>query len=436
MRPTPRTLVLAVAGGVPLAALPAITGRDELWLVWAGFVGVLVALLGVEFALLPVARSVAFELRGPTMHEFGAPVPLRVQGRAGRAVDCDVELEVDGDCPAPAPLRMPIPAGGEAEARVPLEPTRRGQLHLVALHVRWRGPLGLLWNERRVPIDRRVRVVVDVSSVRARVSRMVENRDLQHGLKIERYIGDGTEFESLREFVVGMDHRAIDWKASARHRALLVREHRAERAQSMMLCVDAGRLMAEPLRRVPRLDHAIQAALELAFVSLRAGDRVGVYSFADRPHQPLLPSAGVHTMHAVQEQLAALDYSDRESNFTLAMTQLLQQLRRRTLLVLFTDFVDSVTAELMLRNVAWLARRHLLLFVALRDPLVHELGTREPDSVEDVYRAVVADGFVRERRVVLQRLRQLGANVLDCDARELGPALIDRYLTLKRRELL
>jgi uncharacterized protein (DUF58 family) len=204
----------------------------------------------------------------------------------------------------------------------------------------------------------------------------------------------------------------------------------------VMLCIDSGRLMGEPLQGMPRLDHAILAALQLAYVCLRTGDRVGLFPFAEQPQKAVLPQAGVHALHAIQERLASLDYSSAETNFTRAMSELLQQLRRRTLVVLFTDFVDSITAELMLRNVQWLLRRHLLLFVAMRDPLPAQLADREPENVEDLHRAVVAEEIRRERLLVLERIRSAGALVLDAEVGELDARLIDRYLQVKRRELL
>lgn len=443
MRPTP--LALKILGvGLLVSILPTVFGVDGLWLVWLCFVVGFVLILTAEFALLPSARSVDLELTFDKVLPLGQTAKFVVAGRASRTVMCHIEIETRGDVDSgvgesflPA-LQLPLSGADDEERRVelPVQPARRGVLHIVAMHVRWPGMMGLLWHEMRQEIGQKMEVVVDVGSVRARVSRMVENREFQVGLKVERYAGDGTEFESIREFVQGMDHRTIDWKSTARHRALRSREYRAERAQSMMVCIDSGRLMGEPIAGMPRLDRAIQAALELAFVSLRTGDRVGVYSFADKPDKAMLPIAGVHAMQAIQEQLVALEYSDHETNFTLAMTQLLQQLRRRTLLVLFTEFLDSVTAELMLRNLGWLARRHLLLFVALRDPMMDEVVGRTPAKNDDVHRAVVVDEIMTERRVVLQRIRESGAQVLDVDVKDLGPALIERYLALKRREML
>jgi uncharacterized protein (DUF58 family) len=309
-------------------------------------------------------------------------------------------------------------------------------LALAAVHVRWTGALGLLSRELVYRQPAEVRVLADVAAVRRRTARMITNREFTTGLKPERYVGDGSDFESLRDFVAGMDRRAIDWKATARHREVLCREFRAERDHPVMLCIDSGRLMGELLDGMPRLDHAILAALQLAYVCLRTGDCVGLFTFADKPQATVLPQAGVHALQAIQERLTSIAYSPAETNFTLGMTELLRQLRRRTLVVLFTDFADSVTAELMLRNVAWLARRHLLLFVALRDPLPERLADAELGAPRDLHRAVVADEIRRERLLVLERIRQTGAQVLDAAAADLDGGLIDRYLQVKRRELL
>ncbi|MEQ1633654.1 MAG: DUF58 domain-containing protein, partial [Planctomycetota bacterium] len=320
--------------------------------------------------------------------------------------------------------------------RLSFRPRRRGVVTIVALHARWTGRLGLLWREDRTPIGAEIRVLANVPAVRRRTARMIENREFSTGLKPERFVGDGSDFESLREFVAGMDRRSIDWKATARHRAVLCREFRAERDHPVMLCVDTGRLMGEPLNGMPRLDHAILAALQLAYVCLRTGDRVGMFAFADKPKATVLPQAGVHALQEIQDRLTSVDYAPEETNFTLGMTDLLRQLRRRTLVVLFTDFADSITAELMLQNVSWLARRHLLLFVAMRDPLPERLAQAEIETAHDLHRAVVADEIRRERLLVLERIRRAGAQVLDTEVEHLDAGLVERYLQVKRRELL
>ncbi|MBL8727302.1 MAG: DUF58 domain-containing protein [Planctomycetes bacterium] len=435
IRPTGRALGV-LAAGLPLAALPTLAGAPGAAVYWLSFLIATGAALALELLRLPPARSIAVEVVAPPVVLFGAPASVGVTATSTRTTDVELQVAAGGDVEPPPRAWLAVRPGGVTTAALPLVPRRRGTITLVASHVRWRGPLGLLWCEVERPLGVRVPVVTDVESVRQRALRMATNREFQIGLKVERYVGDGSEFDSLREFVTGMDRRAVDWKASARHRQVLCREFRAERDHPVMLCIDTGRLMGEPLAGMPRLDHAIRLALQLGYVCLRTGDRVGLYAFADKPQQVVLPRAGVHALQAIQGRMAGLDYSTAETNFTLAMTELLQQLRRRTLVVLFTDFVDSVTAELMLRNVRWLLRRHLLLFVAMQDPLLGELSRREPASIEDLHRAVTAEEIRRERLLVLERIRRSGAQVLDATVAELGPGLIDRYLQVKRRELL
>ncbi|MEZ6038268.1 MAG: DUF58 domain-containing protein [Planctomycetota bacterium] len=435
IRPTQRCIVVVVAA-LPVAAVPAIVGDDVLWWPWALLLVAFALALLVEFARLPPRAAVRVESTAPTVSPFGHDVEVELAGTATRAVRCEVMLEVDGDAPPPPLVGLSLAPGATVRAKLPLRPRRRGVLRVPALHLRWTGPLGLLSLDSTIAQQLRVAVVVDVGAVRAKAARMVASSEVRASLKVERYVGDGSEFVALREFVRGMDRRSIDWKASARHREVLAREFRVERAQSVVICLDSGRLMGEPLGGTPRLDHAIRAALQLAVVSLRTGDRVGTFSFGGASQQFVPPASGMQQLQVLQGRLVELDYSDAETNFAAAMTELLRRLRRRTMLVLFTDFVDSVTAELMLRNVRHLTQRHLLLFVALRDPLLDRLVAAPPLGVDDVHRAVVADDLVRERRVVLERLRQAGAQVLDVDVDGLEAALIERYLTAKRRELL
>lgn len=435
MRPSGRTLLL-LGVGLPVAAVPTLAGRSELWAVWLVFLGAVALLVVAELALLPGAEALLVDVRAPGTLYFGDREQVEISALATRTMRVQLRLATGGVLlPLPGAV-LDVSPDGPTTLQMPLHPTRRGLATVAMLHTRWTGPLGLLWRERDTALDVRIRVVPNVRAVRQKALQMVARREFQTGLRVERYVGDGSEFEALREFVVGMDRRAIDWKATARHRQLLCREFRAERDHQVMLCIDTGRLMAEPLRGMPRLDHAMHAALQLGYVCLRTGDRVGLFAFAGSAQQQMLPQAGVHALFAMQDRMAELDYSTVETNYTRSMTELLQQLRRRTLVVLFTEFQDSITAELMLPNVQWLARRHLLLFVSMRDPLLGELAQAEPRDVEDIHRAVVAEEIHRERLLVLERIRQAGAQVLDVDVEQLGPGLIERYLRVKRREML
>jgi uncharacterized protein (DUF58 family) len=235
--------------------------------------------------------------------------------------------------------------------------------------------------------------------------------------------------------VPGLDHRAIDWKASAHHVKLIAREYRSERNHQVIIAFDTGHLMAERLEGVPRLDHGINAGLLLTWAALKTGDRVGLFGFDEEVRLYSEPRGGMPSFAALQRQSAGLDYSTGETNFTLGLMSLSRRLKRRTLVVIFTDFVDTVTAELMVENLTRLATRHLVLCITLTDPDLRTAAEEAPVNAESLSRAVVAADLVREREVVLMRLRRLGIHCIDVAAASVNSELINRYLEIKRREL-
>ena len=304
-----------------------------------------------------------------------------------------------------------------------------------ALWLRWTGPLGLVWKQRAVALGIAEPILLDIAAVKQEAIRLFA-RDAPFGAKSQLETGEGSEYHALRDFQAGMDPRTVDWRRSARHGALLAKEYRTERNHHIVFAVDAGRLMSQPLAGLPRIDRALNAALLLAFVALKMGDRVGLYSFDERPRVSTGVVSGTAAFPLLQRQAARIDYSAEETNFTLGLTQLSSELQRRSLVVVFTDFADSTSAELMVENLARLLRTHLVLFVAFRDEELESLVRAEPATADDVSRAVIAATLAREREVVIGRLRRMGVQVLDAPADRIGPELLNAYLELKRKDLL
>ena len=251
-----------------------------------------------------------------------------------------------------------------------------------------------------------------------------------------RMKGDGSEFHQLRDFVPGMDPRSIDWKRSARARSLIARETRAERNHQIILCLDTGHLMGERLGTLSRLDHAINASLALAWAAALGGDNVGFMSFAARPQPFLPPAPGRAAFGRIRATCATLGQDSVESNHTLGLTTLNGRLKRRSLVVVFSDFVDATTAELLVENLAVMQRQHLVLYVALRDPALLALTHATGEGMDEIARAVAAAQILSERQVVLDRLRRLGILCLDTPPEALTPALISRYIEIKAKEMI
>ena len=435
-RPT-RRMVLIFACGVPLALL-LVSIDSSLWSLTLPY-GVLVLLASATDALLaPPRRLVSVSVSVPERLHVGergavavtiTPVPAHRTTRF--ELLCDLRGDVDPPAIATAELRPDSPA----RTSLPVIARRRGRVFADRLWLRWRGPLALVERTLTVPLDRTIDVVPNTRGLHSAALQFLSSEAI-YGVKVQQQTGEGAEFDALREYLPGLDHRFIDWKHSARHRRLLCKEFRIERNHHVVMAFDTGYLMREPIDGIPRLDHAINAGLLLAWISLQSGDLVGTYGFDAAVRHYLRPVRGPSGFARIQRATAELDYHREETNFTLALAELNARLKRRALVILFTDFVDTVTAELMIDSMQRVASRHVVLFVTLRDPLLDRMVDAAPARFEDVAQAVIAHDFLRDRSIVLERLERLGVHCLDVPSRGLAAGVINRYLRIKQRGLI
>ncbi|MBV8684568.1 MAG: DUF58 domain-containing protein [Caulobacteraceae bacterium] len=433
--PTRRAVALAAAGAPVALLLGLLTPRlwvtGAVWLIFVLGLMLLDALSSASRAEADLALDLPASLGMGRSSE--ALATARFAGRPPRRAEIAI-----GESPLvrtePPVARLQF-AGAEATARLTLEPRRRGLSQIGESWLRWTGPLGLTWTQIHGEAPRTVPVLPDLEGVKAEAIRLFA-RDALMGVKLQLDTGDGSDFHALNEARGAIDPRTVDWKQSARHHKLLVKEFRTERNHPVIVAIDTGHEMCSPLDGAPRVDRAINAALLLAFVALKTGDRAGAYGFDARPGGFSGVVSGAAAFPRLQRHLARLDYSEAETNFTLGLTQLGALIDRRSLIVIFTEFADATSAELMVENVTRLLRRHVVLFVVFEDPELDAAVRAPPDTAEAVARAVTARGLLRARQVVLARLARLGVQVVEAPAARMGAALIDAYLQIKRAELL
>jgi len=433
--PSTRTLALA-ALAAPVAVILA-ASIPGLWVIApaAGIALVVLVLLdGLAAGTIADVRVIV-----PSDAEVGEEFELAVLADIhGRAIGGQPEVALGFD--------PRLSHGGRAEAkltrdtasgswtgRVGLVPNRRGTAALERLWLRWPGPLGLAHQQIVRKLDNAVRIWPDLTPVRSPALQTFL-RNAQFGLISRRIRGDGTQFEALREYQPGMDRRRIDWKSSARQTRLYARENESERNNQIVFAFDCGQAMCEPVDGLPRIDRAVSAALTAAYVAIKGGDRVALYGFGRRP-EILTPFVGdSREFHRLQSAAASLDYHAEEPNFTLALASLSNKLQRRSMIVLFSDFTDPTSAELMIESVGRLIAKHLVLFVTMEDTELSGLQEAEPATISDVAASVTAATLSRQRAIVLQRLRQMNVNVIEAPWSAITNRLIDRYLEIKHAE--
>jgi uncharacterized protein (DUF58 family) len=328
-------------------------------------------------------------------------------------------------------VRVTVPASGSATVHTPIRPSRRGRFTPREVVVRVDGPLGLAARQRRRLLPATLRVHPPFRSKDEAELRINRARVLEVGLRSAQGRGGGTEFESLREYSADDEFRRVDWSATARAGKPIVRTYRAERNQTMVVLLDNGRVMAGRVDDVPRVEHAMDATLMLATVATRLGDKCGLMVFDAKVRAVLEPSKLRSQVGRVTESLFDLEPQLVETDYRGAFSEAVVRFRRRAMLVLLTELNEQAAEEYLVPALPLIARSHLIVIGAVRDPEVERWAAAPTVDPESAYRRSAAIGALAERARLSARLRSLGVTVVDAAPGKLSGDLADTYLRLK-----
>jgi uncharacterized protein (DUF58 family) len=431
-----RRLVLAAALPVALA-LAALFDATLLWPMLALDAGI-VALALVD-AALGSGRSVTARRKVSRVLSVGRdnPITVELESQSRRALlvrlmdDLPVEFTATG-----LPVETVVPARGRAEVTYHVRPSQRGAFRLGDHHLRHPTPLGLWWRQLRVPASDAVRVYPDVRAVRTYDLLARQNREALMA-RAARLRGGETEFERLREHLRDDPFRHIDWKATARRQKLIVREHQKERDQTVVCVLDSGRLMTAETGGLTHFDHALNATLMMGHVAARSGDQIGLVAFDHQVRAYLPPVAGARATQRLITAAYDLQPAMVDTDFSVAFDLLSRRLRKRALVVVFTQVVDDVSARRLLTFMRGLPRRHLALAVLFRDSDIDrlvEVGAAPHELDLYVGGAAAETALWRERLV--RDVRASGALVVHAPPEKVTPALVNEYLEIKAKQLL
>lgn len=331
-----------------------------------------------------------------------------------------------------------IAAGERQQVNTALQPVRRGDQHCAAVTARSIGPLGLAGRQRSQVVPGQVRVLPPFLSRKHLPSRLAKLREID-GLLPTLIRGQGTEFDSLREYVVGDDVRSIDWRASARRADVMVRTWRPERDRRVVLVLDTGRMAAgrvgvDPTDADPagwpRLDWSMDAALLLAALASRAGDHVDFLAHDRVSRAAVFGASRTELLAQLVDAMAPLQPALVESDWRSMVATIARRTRRRSLVVLLTDLNATALDEGLLPVLPQLSAKHQVVVAAVADPRVDQLAIGRSDAAA-VYDAAAAERARNDRGTIATRLRRSGVEVVDAPPTEIAPALADRYLAMK-----
>jgi len=427
---TGRAALLLLLGLVPVVLRPA---ASTVW-IWLGLVGLVVL---VDWALA-VRPSKVGMVRQPTGQvRLGEPTITSVtaENRAGRRI---LALVRDAWQPTAGATGnrhgLRLGPGESAVLHTSLLPVRRGDLHAAGVTVRSFGPLGIAARQETRQLPGTVRSLPPFESRRHLPSRLARLRELD-GRSAVRARGQGTEFDSLRDYVRGDDVRSIDWRASARNPRVVVRTWQPERDRRVVLVLDTSRTSAARVNDVPRLDSLMDAALLLGALANRAGDRVDLVAGDNRVRARLRVTGARDIAARLQDTMADLEPVLVEADWQVLSAAVTRLGRQRALVVLLTSLDSSAVEEGLLPVLPALGRHHRLVLASVQDPALEALVAQR-GSVDEVYDAAAAEQVLEGRRRTTETLGALDVAVVDVAADRLAPALADHYLDLKARGLL
>lgn len=427
---TGRFVLLLALGVVPLVLLDGTAVTTPV--VLAGWVLFALVLGGIDLALAASPRALTVDRVLPARVRLGEAVTseLYLSNTGGRRLRGVVR---DGWQPSAGAgnnrTAVTLPAGERRLIALTLRPTRRGERTAAHVTVRSLGPLGLCARQATMQAPARIRVLPPFHSRKHLPSRISRLKELD-GRTSVLVRGQGTEFDSLREYVRGDDVRSIDWRATARRNDVVVRTWRPERDRRIVIVIDTGRTSAARVADEPRLDTAFEAALLLAALASRAGDRVDVLAWDRRVRARVQGAAGAELLSRMVDGMALIEPELIEMDWTGLPGQIRGITGQHALVVLLTPMDAPGASTGLLSVLGQLTQRHTVLVASVTDPSVTGL-TRARGDRESVYRAASAERTTLDATRVAAAVRQLGADVVTAPPEQLPPALADRYIALK-----
>ncbi|MGW2650382.1 DUF58 domain-containing protein [Streptomyces sp. NPDC001393] len=428
---TGRAALLAALGSIPVGILePG----------WTGILAVngpLALVCACDYALAAPVRRLVLSRSGDTSTRLGETAditltitnpsrrPLRAQMRDAwppSSWQPGTEIEASRH-------RLTVPPGERRRVTTRLRPTRRGDRQADRVTIRSYGPLGLFSRQGTHKLPWSVRVLPPFTSRKHLPSKLARLRELDGRTSVLTR-GEGTEFDSLREYVPGDDTRSIDWRATARQSAVAVRTWRPERDRHILLVLDTGRTSAGRVGDAPRLDASMDAALLLAALASRAGDRVALLAYDRRVRALVQGRSAGDVLPGLVNAMAPLEPELVETDARGLTAAALRTAPRRSLLVLLTTLDAAPVEQGLLPVLTQLTQRHTLLVASVADPHIARMAESR-GSAEAVYEAAAAAQAQSERQRTAEQLRRHGVTVVDATPEDLAPALADAYLALK-----
>jgi uncharacterized protein (DUF58 family) len=406
--------------------------------------------LAYDLALIAVAVFDAWNSKLPAK----VGIERHFGGRFAVGAETEVRIEIANYTPRDITLILKdeyppqMKLSGAREARLNIEaqtsaalvygltPPKRGRFEFGLIAVRYLSRWRLTWRQDRIGQPLAVKVYPNMRRAREAELKALGARSFVAARRRSQWRGEGRDFESLRDYVRGDEMRHISWTATARRGKLVTRQYQMERDQTILIALDAGRLMTARIENETKLDSAVHAALALMSAAARAGDNAGLLVFGRRIKTYLPPKRGAEHLDAALEALHAIEPEMIEPSYSRAFEFVSANSRRRSLVVVLTDLVDEEGSRELLSSLKLLRPRHLPLVVTIADRDLKAVVRESPENESEMFTQSVAEEIMHLREAALRLVESQGGLALDVTAAVLAPKLLETYLRVKERGML
>ena len=427
---------------IALGLVPLSLSWGRPWVRWATLAYDLLiiglAIIDARRSKLPQGVLITREFTGRFAVGAESDVQIKLQNHTSRTLSLRVKDEYPPQMKLIGAREASVRVAAQTEAQLiyALKPPKRGRFEFGQIAVRFLSRLGLAWCQTQVGEPTSVKVYPNLRRAREAELKALGARSLVAAHRKTSWRGEGREFESLREYVRGDELRHISWTATARRGKLTTRQYQIERDQTILIALDAGRLMTARIEQETKLDSAVHAALALMSAAARGGDNAGLMVFGRKIQNYLPPGRGREHMDAALEALYAVEPEMIEPSYARALEFVAANSKRRSLVVLLTDLVDEEGSKELLTSLKLLRPRHLPLVVTIADRDLKAVVRDAQETSQELFTQSVAEEIMHLREAALRLVESQGGLALDVTAAALAPALLEKYIQVKERGLL
>lgn len=317
-----------------------------------------------------------------------------------------------------------------------VRPVDRGEYYFGHLNVFCSSILKIVKRRYRFQNEQMVMVYPSIIQMQKYDFLAISNSLTEIGLKKIRRIGNTSEFEQIKEYVIGDDFRTINWKATAKHAQLMVNQYQDEKSQPIYSVIDTGRVMKMPFNELKLLDYAINSTLAFSNVALKKHDKVGLISFSKKIDTFLPAIHKLTYLNRILESLYNIGTQFTDSDFGLLYAQLKRKVTHRSLLLLYTNFEHLSALKRQLPYLQAISKKHLLVVIMFKNTELDTIMAEGAENLQAIYHKTIAEKFDYEKRLMVKELQKHGIQCILTEPEKLTINTINKYLEIKARGLL